>query len=187
MKSHFRLPGILAAAAALLLTSGVTTASATTQQDTGKSERRAQKGAEIYSWVRNANSGQCLAVPGGSTENGKGLIQWGCGTWNDHYWYFERAFSSGDLVYYRVRNLNSGQCLAVPGASTTAGTQVIQWPCSTWPDHYWGIEYTSRGARLVNWNSKQCLAIPGASTAQGEKVIQWPCGTWPDHYWNFTL
>ncbi|MCC3773729.1 RICIN domain-containing protein [Streptomyces sp. UNOB3_S3] len=185
MKSHFRLPGILAAAAALLLTSGVTTASATTQQDTGKSERRAQNGADSYGWVRNANSGQCLAVPGASTENGKGLIQWGCGSWRDHYWEFEYAFSSGAISYYRVHNLNSGQCLAVPGASTTAGTQVIQWPCGTWPDHYWGIEYTSNGKRLVNWNSRQCLAIPGASTAQGEKVIQWPCGTWPDHYWNF--
>ncbi|WP_190108631.1 RICIN domain-containing protein [Streptomyces cinnamoneus] len=185
MKSHFRLPGILAATAALLLTSGVTAASASTPQDTAKPERRTQNGADSYGWVRNANSAHCLAVPGASTDNGKGLIQWGCGTWRDHYWQFEYAFSSGGMSYYRVRNYNSGQCLAVPGASTTAGTQVIQWPCGTWPDHYWGIEYTNKGKRLVNWNSRQCLAVPGASTAQGEKVIQWPCGTWADHYWNF--
>ncbi|MEU3353998.1 RICIN domain-containing protein [Streptomyces sp. NPDC037389] len=186
MKSHFRLSGILAAAAALLLTSGVTTASATTRQDTANTERRAQSGADSYGWIRNASSGHCLAVPGSSLENGKGLIQWGCDIWRDQQWQFEYAFSSDVISYYRIRNENSGQCLAVPGASTTAGTQVIQWPCGTQPDHYWGIEFTSNGKRLVNWNSKQCLAVPGASTVQGEKVVQWPCSsTLPDHYWRF--
>ncbi|GAA0445057.1 RICIN domain-containing protein [Streptomyces stramineus] len=180
MKSHYRLPGILAAAAAMLLTSGITSASASAPDS-----KPGPSGTQAYGWVRNANSAHCLAVPGGSTENGAGLIQWGCGSWKDHYWQFEHAFNSGGRGYYRVRNLNSGQCLAVPGASKTEGTQVIQWPCGTWADHYWGIDYTSGGKRLVNWNSGQCLAIPGASRAQGEKAIQWPCGTWADHYWNF--
>ncbi|MEV6776957.1 RICIN domain-containing protein [Streptomyces syringium] len=179
MKSHYRLPGILAAAAAMLVTSGIADASAAAPDS-----KPGPSGATAYGWVRNANSAHCLAVPGGSTENGIGLIQWGCGNWRDHYWQFEYAFNSGGRSYYRLRNLNSGQCLAVPGASTDPGTQVIQWPCGTWKDHYWGIEYTNRGTRLVNWNSGQCLAIPGASRVQGEKAIQWPCGTWADHYWN---
>ncbi|WP_370417978.1 RICIN domain-containing protein [Streptomyces sp. QH1-20] len=179
MKSHYRLPGILAAAAATLVTSGIADASAAAPDS-----KPGPSGATAYGWVRNVNSAHCLAVPGGSTENGIGLIQWGCGNWRDHYWQFEYAFNSGGRSYYRLRNLNSGQCLAVPGASTNPGTQVIQWPCGTWKDHYWGVEYTNRGTRLVNWNSGQCLAIPGASRVQGEKAIQWPCGTWADHYWN---
>ncbi|MFC0844130.1 RICIN domain-containing protein [Streptomyces noboritoensis] len=179
MKSHFRLPGILAAAAALLLTSGVTTASATTHQGT--------TAPDSYGWIRNVNSAHCLAVPGGSTQDGRGLIQWGCDVWPDQQWQFEYAFSSGAISYYRVRNLNSGQCLAVPGADTTAGRQVVQWPCSTLPDHYWGVEYTANGKRLVNWNSRQCLAVPGGSTSQGNQVVQWPCSTLPDHYWNFSV
>ncbi|GAA2933630.1 hypothetical protein GCM10020221_31720 [Streptomyces thioluteus] len=187
MKSYFRLPAMLAAAAALLLTSGMATASATTHQEATKQERRTQKGADGYGWIRNANSAHCLAVPGSSMENGRGLIQWGCDVWRDQQWQFEYAFSSGAISYYRVRNDNSGQCLAVPGASTTAGTQVVQWPCGTQPDHYWGVEYTANGKRLVNWNSRQCLAVPGASTAQGDKVVQWPCNTLPDHYWNFSV
>ncbi|GHF58198.1 hypothetical protein GCM10010218_44590 [Streptomyces mashuensis] len=172
MKSRYRLSGILAATAAI---GGLTATSAAASPALPDS----------YGWVRNANSAHCLAVPGGSTQNGIGLIQWGCGGWQDHYWQFEYAFSSGGRSYYHVRNLNSRQCLAVPGASTTPGTQVIQWPCGDWKDHFWGVEYTNKGKRLVNWNSGQCLAVPGASTVQGEKVIQWPCGDWPDHYWNF--
>lgn len=34
----------------------------------------------------NWNSGQCLAVPNGSTAQGAGLIQWPCGSFHDHYW-----------------------------------------------------------------------------------------------------
>ncbi|MFJ7156297.1 RICIN domain-containing protein [Streptomyces sp. NPDC101118] len=173
-----RAAAALACSAALLLTLGTAqTAAAQEQGETGT--------AATYVHIKNGNSGQCLAVPGGSTEAGKGLIQWGCGNWNDHYWSFQYGFTSGGIAYYRLENLNSHQCLAVPGGSKTAGTQVIQWPCGTWNDHYWGVQYTSGGTRLVNYNSGQCLAIPGASTTQGEKVIQWPCGTWRDHYWTW--
>jgi hypothetical protein len=139
-----------------------------------------------YDHIINDNSGQCLAVPGGSTDAGTGLIQWPCGTWADHYWAAQYQFTdSAGIYWYHIRNLNSGQCLAVPGASTSAGVQVIQWPCGTWADHYWAIVYDSTGKiHIINYNSGQCLAIPGASTAAGTAVIQWPCGTWPDHYWH---
>ncbi|MEV8099095.1 RICIN domain-containing protein [Kitasatospora sp. NPDC085879] len=139
-----------------------------------------------YDHIVNNNSNQCLAVPGGSTAAGTGLIQWPCGSWKDHYWsaYYQFKDSTG-VYWYHVQNYNSQQCLAVPGASTTAGTQVIQWPCGTWSDHYWAfvLDSTNR-LHIVNHNSGQCLAVPGASTTAGEKIIQWPCGTWNDHYWH---
>ncbi|MER6914512.1 RICIN domain-containing protein [Streptomyces sp. NPDC000594] len=137
----------------------------------------------VYQRVRNFGTHLCLAVPGGSLEEGKQLIQWPCGPWNDHYWAFENAFTSGGLQYVRIRNLNSGQCLAVPGGSTAAGTTVIQWPCGTWRDHYWGLRVSSSGTQLVNYNSGQCLGIPGNDPNAGVRVFQWPCGPWPDHYW----
>ncbi|MEU5438455.1 RICIN domain-containing protein [Streptomyces sp. NPDC020719] len=138
----------------------------------------------VYDHITNLNSGQCLAVPGGSTAQGTGLIQWPCGTWNDHYWSVQYQFTSSGFYWYHVVNLNSQQCLAVPGGSTTQGTQVIQWPCGTWADHYWAFATDRAGVtHIANGNSGQCLAIPGGSTAQGTKVIQWPCGTWNDHYW----
>src|SRR5687768_10047005 len=137
------------------------------------------RAAAAYGHIINNNSGQCLAVPGGSTVEGTGLIQWGCGTWRDHYWTLEPWTVNG-VRHYRIINLNSGQCLAVPGASTVEGTQVIQWGCGTWPDHFWRFEAWSGKFRIVNFNSGQCLAVPGASTVEGERVIQWGCGTWAD-------
>ncbi|GAA3038598.1 hypothetical protein GCM10020229_57310 [Kitasatospora albolonga] len=138
-----------------------------------------------YDHIINNNSNQCLAVPGGSTADGTGLIQWPCGTWNDHYWTANYKFTESGYYWYQVVNYNSGKCLAVPGASTTAGTQVIQWPCGTWRDHYWAfLVDSSNRLHIVNYNSRQCLAIPGASTDKGAQVIQWPCGTWADHYWH---
>jgi hypothetical protein len=139
----------------------------------------------VYDHIINDNSGQCLAVPGGSTANGTGLIQWPCGSWNDHYWSAYYQFNAYNFNWYHVVNYNSGQCLAVPGASTANGTQVIQWPCGNYADHYWAFGTDSTGKmHIINYNSGQCLAIPGASTANGAHVIQWPCGTWPDHYWH---
>ncbi|MGC0334698.1 hypothetical protein RKD23_007688 [Streptomyces sp. SAI-170] len=191
-----RTAAALACSAALLFTSGTAQAlpaapaqaarqeTAAGADSTGVSRNTRQlAAAATYTHVINVNSNQCLSVPGGSTTAGTGLAQWPCGSWNDHYWSFQYAFSSGGVNYYRLENLNSHQCLAVPGGSTTAGTQVIQWPCGTWRDHYWGVRNTSAGSQLVNYNSGQCLAVAGGSTAAGAKVIQWPCGTWRDHYW----
>ncbi|HEY8984798.1 MAG TPA: RICIN domain-containing protein [Streptomyces sp.] len=139
-----------------------------------------------YDHIINDNSNKCLAVPGGSTAQGTGLIQWPCGSWNDHYWSAYYQFTASGFYWYHVVNYNSGQCLGVPGASTTAGTQVIQWPCGTWADHYWAfaIDTSNNKLHIINYNSGQCLAVPGASTSDGAQVIQWPCGTWADHYWH---
>lgn len=146
-----------------------------------KSDRAA---AAAASHVVNQGSNKCLAVPGGSTAKGTGLIQWPCGTWRDHYWTAE-PWSINGAVYYRFVNANSGQCLAVPGGSTKAGTQVIQWPCGTWADHFWGVTTDGKGLHLFNYYSGQCLGVEGGSLADGAKAIQWGCGTWADHYWWF--
>ncbi|MFD9733803.1 RICIN domain-containing protein [Umezawaea sp. NPDC059074] len=139
--------------------------------------------AAAFGHIVNDNSGKCLAVPGGSTAAGTGLIQWTCGSFRDHQWGLE-AWNVDGVRHYRVINLNSTQCLAVPGNSGEAGIQVIQWPCGTFPDHFWRVENWGGTSRFVNYGTGQCLAVPGASTAEGERVIQWPCGTFPDHFWR---
>jgi hypothetical protein len=175
---------VTAAAALMLAGTGFATANAATERPgvakVANAVRAAadpaqdMRAAAVYGHIINNNSGQCLAVPGGSTVEGTGLIQWGCGTWADHYWTLEPWSISG-VRHYRVINYNSGQCLAVPGASTVEGTQVIQWPCGTWVDHFWRVDNYGSTSKIVNYNSQQCLAIPGASTVEGERVIQWPC------------
>ncbi|MBT2385880.1 RICIN domain-containing protein [Streptomyces sp. ISL-11] len=134
--------------------------------------------------LTNAGTGQCLAVPGGSKQQGIGLIQWGCGGWADHDWDLQPHVIDGTR-YYKVVNHNSGQCLAVPGGSRENGTQVIQWPCGDWRDHFWRLDSVAANKyRVVNRNSDQCLAVEGGSRTAGARVIQWPCGNYPDHFWQ---
>lgn len=138
--------------------------------------------------IVNGNSHQCVVDPGDSTTAGTKLVQWSCNdNYPSQYWRVEdeRVDANGGY-WYRLVNDQSNQCLGVPGASTEAGVQVIQWPCGEFADHFWGFYPTSKGFQIVNWNSRQCLGIPGASTAEGAAVIQWPCGDYADHYWALT-
>ncbi|WP_409235880.1 RICIN domain-containing protein [Streptomyces sp. PA5.6] len=144
----------------------------------------ADRAAALVAHIINDGSGKCLAVPGGSKEQGIGLIQWGCGSWKDHFWSLERWTIDG-VLHFRVINDNSKQCLAVPDGSKTPGTQVIQWPCGLWRDHFWRLDDAGGGRfKLVNYNSQQCLAVENGSGADGAKAIQWPCGEWRDHFWR---
>ncbi|AUG75631.1 hypothetical protein CFP65_0677 [Kitasatospora sp. MMS16-BH015] len=139
----------------------------------------------IYNHLTNDNSLQCLTLPGASSTLGAQLVQSPCGTGNEQYWTANYQFSDLGYYWYHLQNYTSGQCLALPGASTAAGAQVIQWPCGGWADHYWAFVVNPAGRmQIVNYDSRECLALPGASTAPGAPVVQWPCGTYPDHYWH---
>jgi hypothetical protein len=84
--------------------------------------------------------------------------------------------------WVHVRNMATGECLAVPRASATPGTGLITWPCGDWPDHWWTFE--NRGGNLRKLRPQHdyslCAAIPGGSSKLELQVIQWPCGYWAD-------
>lgn len=44
-------------------------------------------GTALYR-IKNAATGRCLGVEGGSTVDGVRLIHWPCGSYRDHKWYF---------------------------------------------------------------------------------------------------
>ncbi|MCZ4513655.1 RICIN domain-containing protein, partial [Streptomyces sp. ActVer] len=124
--------------------------------------------APVYARLYNQKTGQCLAVPSGSTTNGVEMIQWTCSTSESQYWAFE-AVPNG----YLVRNLASDKCLAIPSGSPTPGVTPIQWPCSDEGDEQvWTRESLDR---LKNKKTGLCLAIPNSSTTDGVKAIQWGC------------
>jgi hypothetical protein len=92
--------------------------------------------------------------------------------------------------YFEIRNLNSGQCLAVGAGSTANGAGVIQWTCTGGNEQEW--EFTDHKVvngkdwyHVKNLNSGLCLAVPGGNTNPGYQLMQWPCGPWNDHYWYF--
>lgn len=129
-------------------------------------------------WVRNANSGKCLAVPGGDPSAGVGLIQWTCSHGApDHRWTAE--FRDGQKFW--LSNTETGKCVDDVGQG-----QARQSECSvSSPTHLWIAEYVDDyTARLRNVATGRCLGVEGGSTADGAAAIAWPCGDARDHLWH---
>ncbi|MEU2242176.1 RICIN domain-containing protein [Streptomyces sp. NPDC018338] len=193
----------LAAAAALLLGTGAPGSAAETESPApapaakpvprpgADPEAVAPLGVNAFGWLKNHNSGRCLAVPGGSHQPAEGLIQWGCGSWADHYWDIRYEGDGDGERWYSVRNMNSGMCLSVDAARTTDFARATQYPCgdanqALFVDQYWALRYNSakQANQLVNWNSRKCLAVLDGNKNDGAAVIQYGCGGWNDHYWR---
>ncbi|MEV3986886.1 glycoside hydrolase [Nonomuraea sp. NPDC049758] len=82
---------------------------------------------------------------------------------------------------------HSQQCLGVGDSATTAGADVIQWPCTTVADQRWTLEKTANGYRLKPAHATgMCLDVAGASSADGADVVQWTCGTGANQEWDLT-
>ncbi|MFI0924889.1 RICIN domain-containing protein [Streptomyces sp. NPDC021012] len=85
-------------------------------------------------------------------------------------------------------NVNSGMCLDVTGASTSAGAQVIQWTCgNAKPNQQWRMTPVpgSGAKQLVSVNSGMCLDVSGNSRTGGAQVVQWTCGVdKPNQQWT---
>jgi hypothetical protein len=184
MKVVTRIVAAMFAVASLCASAQYANAETSTNQAPVPLQQLKAAPAAVYRIHNNNNNGtKCAAIPGASKAQGERVIQWGCGTWPDHYWYFVDAGNG----LYKIVNNNSNMCLAIPGASKAQGEGVIQWPCGNWPDHYWYfVDAGNSRYRIVNNNSNMCLAVPGASGSDGVQLIQWPCGDWPDHFWYFT-
>ncbi|MET9318214.1 RICIN domain-containing protein [Kribbella sp. NPDC003505] len=91
-------------------------------------------------WIVNRESGRCAGISGGALYNGAGAIQWDC-NWNawSNYWYVRLEWVEDGTPLYRLVNVWSGMCLAIPAGSKTLGIQAIQWSCANDPDQLWDI------------------------------------------------
>ncbi|MEM7092154.1 MAG: galactose oxidase-like domain-containing protein [Actinomycetota bacterium] len=79
----------------------------------------------------------------------------------------------------------SNLCLDVAGASASAGTDVLLWPCGDpQPDHRrWNvIEVEPSIFEFRAVHSGQCLSVDGAAAGAG--VVQWPCDADPAQRWT---
>ncbi|WP_285780607.1 RICIN domain-containing protein [Microtetraspora sp. NBRC 13810] len=88
--------------------------------------------------LRNAGSGQCLAIGSGSVANGAQAVQWPCGSGAEQQWIMQ-AHPAG--TESRLKNVNSSLMLSVSGGGSTAdGAKLIQWPANTGPEQTWTLE-----------------------------------------------
>ncbi|GLW07139.1 hypothetical protein Misp01_22690 [Microtetraspora sp. NBRC 13810] len=79
---------------------------------------------------RNALSGKCLDVPGGTPTAGAQLVQWSCHPAGHAHQVHQRfeAVPAGDT--YKITSAANGLCLDVDGVSQADGARVIQWNCT---------------------------------------------------------
>ncbi|MET9318265.1 RICIN domain-containing protein [Kribbella sp. NPDC003505] len=91
-------------------------------------------------WIVNKWSGRCAGISGGALNDGAGAIQWDCNpeAWAN-YWYVRLDRFENGTALYRLVNVWSGKCLAIPGGDLSIGTQAIQWSCADDPDQLWDI------------------------------------------------
>ncbi|MFM9445645.1 family 43 glycosylhydrolase [Streptomyces acidiscabies] len=85
-------------------------------------------------------------------------------------------------------NQNGGNCLDLPGSSTTNGTRLRAFACSSGANQsftYTPVAGTS-DVYTVTARSGQCVDVYGASTADNAAVIQWPCHGGANQRWRLT-
>ncbi|MDQ1292920.1 MAG: hypothetical protein QG608_801 [Actinomycetota bacterium] len=125
-----------------------------------------------YSTVVNRNSGKCLDVVNGSSENNAEIIQYACGTAHNQQWNVQEAAAG----YVNLQVRHSGKCLDVVSSSTADKAKVIQYACGSGTNQQWQLQDAGNGyLRVVARHSGKCLAVTDASTANSARVVQAVC------------
>jgi hypothetical protein len=102
-------------------------------------DRGTANGHALVSYRNAGTSSQyALAISGGSPNNGGGAILWDYKTsLADQIWELTEAIPNVFPPVYTLKNYNSDKCLAIPGSSTQANVQAIQWTCNGLTDQMW--------------------------------------------------
>jgi Ricin-type beta-trefoil lectin domain-like/Ricin-type beta-trefoil lectin domain len=148
---------------------------------------RGETGLEPFT-VKNAyhlvaqNSGKCLEVSYGSSENGMSIHQEPCG---DGHTQQAQAFtlvpSPSNPIQYELVNRNSGKCMDVWNVGQEDGAPIRQYDCLGWNQLnqvFEGVPVSSSDTSHVKYiaqHSHKCLDITGSSTADGALLQQWAC------------
>jgi hypothetical protein len=74
----------------------------------------------------------------------------------------------------------SGRCVDVPNSTTTNGTQVQLWDCSSQANQRW----TATSSKQLQVYGNKCLDASGAGTSNGTQVIIWDCNGQTNQQWN---
>jgi hypothetical protein len=85
--------------------------------------------------IRNANSGLCMNISGGSLANGARVIQYRCGAYANEYFVFW-ADSNVPSDYFWVQSYSSGKVLNIAGGSTANGADLIQYTRGYYSNEY---------------------------------------------------
>ncbi len=92
-----------------------------------------------------------------------------------------------DSVQFKIKNVNSGLVLAIPGASQSAGTGVIQWSDTGSAEQLWHfIPMGSGQYNIENMATHQLMGVSSGSKSNGAQIVQWADNGTADDLWTIT-
>ncbi len=106
--------------------------------------------------------GKCVDVDTNTSNNGRAVQLWTCGTASGQDW----SISADG----KIRSL--GKCLDIVGNGTANFTKVQLWECNTAGGQQWRPQ--ANGA-LLNPQSGRCLDVPNATTTDGTDLQIYDC------------
>jgi GH25 family lysozyme M1 (1,4-beta-N-acetylmuramidase) len=128
--------------------------------------------------LRNGSS--CLTIPAAAQGAQAGLQP--CASTPAQQWHlaYPRGLNPA-LGHHPTTLVNpwSGMCLADPGFSRTAKTQVALWPCDGYANESW----TLPAGPVTSQIPGLCVADTGNQTANNSKIAIWKCDGTPAQAW----
>ncbi|MGW3997490.1 RICIN domain-containing protein [Amycolatopsis sp. NPDC004772] len=145
-----------------------------------------------YLFISNS-SHLCMDVVGGDRASGARIQQWYCWGGAPQRWTEEYVMTIGVTHYYRLRNLETGKCLDVPGGDSAPGVLLQQWDC--WADarqgymQLWAVETQPFSppvptSRVKNLMTGRCVDDKDWSNTPGTLLQQWTCEDTPPQQWH---
>ena len=121
-----------------------------------------------------------MGVAGGSTADEAALELQDCSGAPSQQLRLETAEG-----YYVLRVVGSDRCLAVAGASTSAGASIVQATCSGGASQQWsGADLGGGAYRITSRSSGMAIDAYGAGTGNGTQIIQWPENGGANQQWR---
>ncbi|GAB4001017.1 ricin-type beta-trefoil lectin domain protein [Glycomyces albus] len=137
-------------------------------------------GGDVVDLV-NRNSGKCVDVVSGSTDDGAEIIQYDCHGGDNQQWLLQDVGGG----YYEIVSVASGKCIDVDGVSTANNARIIQWTCNGGQNQQWELRDTGDGhVEIVARHSGKCLDVIDSSTANATRIQQYDCYGGANQEWS---
>ncbi len=145
--------------------------------------------AQNIRYVVARHSGKCLTVRGASRADNAVVNQYRCVGAKNQQWRLEMIGGDPSLGSTVLRNINSGKCLTVHGASTAKGAKLDQYTCVGAPNQTFSfIPAMMKQTPLFTQplSGGKCVDVQGAGKADNAPVVQWKCNQRQNQAWDLT-
>lgn len=115
------------------------------------------------------DTGKCIDLPGGNTDNGTPIWLWDCNGLENQAWTF--AADSWQIVY----QADPSKCIDAGDMSN--GFQLFIWDCNGLDQQIWGYDSDMSTIYLANsaGDASTCMDLPGGDTSNGNAISVWDC------------